>query len=155
MIDRHQPALHASAKLKSGYHILTVASSLTDELSVNTCRAVHRPAPSTRPISLDYGIPVCTIMATIVHHQTCLNLASKFAQSWTPSASPNSLDCFLQVSTIMATNRILQVARYWPSSVSPSSLYRHFQALLELLASTACSQSRYTVCRWIAILIHR
>jgi hypothetical protein len=36
-----------------------------------------------------------------------------------------------------------------------SSLNHHFQAHLQLLTSTACSQFRYIVCRWVVISIHR
>jgi len=32
-----------------------------------------------------------------------------------------------------------------------NSLDHYFQAHLELLSSTVCSQSRYTMCRWVAI----
>jgi hypothetical protein len=87
-----------------------------------------------------------------------------------PRAFPNSLDHSLQVylstppitaskfvrlglpvSTITASQRIFRFARSRPRSVSLSSFECHFQAHLELLSSTACIQSRYTVCRWVAI----
>jgi len=57
--------------------------------SLSTRRAVHRPPPSTRPISLNHSLQV--------YIQTRSITASKFARSQPPSASPNSLDYGLQV----------------------------------------------------------
>jgi len=96
---------------------------------------------------LDYGLQVCTITAS-----KCI---SELARSRPPSVCPNSLDYGLQVLTSKATKCISKVARSRPRSVSLSSLDRDFQAHLELLLSTACSQSRHTVCRLVAIEIHR
>jgi len=57
----------------------------------------------------------------------------------------------VQVHTITASKCISKLARSRPCSVSLSSLDRECQAHLELLSSTACSKSRYTVCRWVVI----
>jgi len=59
----------------------------------------------------------------------------------------HSVQVYLQIRTITTSKCISKLARSRPRSVSLSSLDRHFQAHLELLSSTACSQSRYTVCR--------
>ena len=47
--------------------------------------------------SLDYGLRVRTIMASKVHLRTRLIMASMFARSWPPSASPNLHDHYLGV----------------------------------------------------------
>ena len=62
-IDRLQPALHDSTKVKLHCYIPTVASPLTDEKSLSTRRAVHLLSPRTRPYSFDYGLQTCSIMA--------------------------------------------------------------------------------------------
>ena len=92
--------------------------------------------PSVSPDPLDYGLQVCITMAS-----KCL--------------SPNSLDhglqVYLQTCSITASKCISKVTRSQPRSESLSSLDCHLQAHLELLSSTACSLSRYSVCRWVAI----
>jgi len=75
----------------------------------------------------------------------------KLAWSLPPSVSQNLLNYGLQVRTIMASKCIYTLARSLPWSVSLWSLNRNFEAHLELLPSTASSQSRYTVCRWVAM----
>jgi len=58
----------------------------------------------------------------------------------------------------MASKWISTLARLWTPSASLCSLHLHPLAHLELLTSTACSWSGYTVCRfgsYIVILIHR
>jgi len=61
----------------------------------------------------------------------------------------------LQIRSITGSNCISKVTRPRPRGISLSSLDHHFQAHCELLSSTASSQSRYSVCRWVAMLIHR
>jgi len=67
-IDRHQPGLHESSKVKSHCHIPTVEGWLTDEQRPSTRRAGNRPRPSTCPISLDpclqVHLPTCSITAS-------------------------------------------------------------------------------------------
>jgi len=96
--------------------------------------------PSVSPDSLDYGLQVRTIMAS-----KCIS----------PQSLNHSLQVYLQTRLITTSKCISKVARSRPRSISLSSLDRHFQAHRELLSSTACSQSRYSVCRWVAILLHR
>jgi len=107
------------------------------------------------PSSHNHGLQVHLQTRSI----TASKCISKLARLRPPSASPISLDHGLQVSVqirlITASKCISKRAESWPRSVSLSSLDRHFQARIELLSSTACSQSRFTVCRWVAILIHR
>jgi len=122
---------------------------------------------SVSPNSLDCGLQV--------YLQTRLIMACKFARSWPPSALPNSLDyglkvpmivaskcispnlldhslpVYFQICLITASMCISTVAHSRPRSISLSSLHRHFQAHLELLSSPTRSQSRYTVCWWVAI----
>ena len=129
---------------------------------------------SASPNSLDYGLQVRLQTRSI----TIPECISKFTRSWPPSVSPNTLDYHLQVHlqthsitaskcisilarsrswgtsvvhSITASQCVFKYARSCPRSVSLSSLDHHFQAHLEFLSSTAGSQSRYTVCRWVAI----
>jgi len=87
--------------------------------------------------------------------------------TWPASASPNLLDHCLQVylcvqldlglqvhletHSITPSMCIIKFAQSPPPSVSLSSLDCHLQAHLELFSSYACSQSRYTMCRLVAI----
>jgi len=177
-IYRHQPALHESPKIKSPCYIPTVASQLTDETSFSTLGTVHWLPRCTSSNSLNCGLQVRTIMPskTIskltlllppnslnhglqVYLQTRLITASKciskFTQSQSRSASLSSLDqgrqVYLQISLITTSKCISKLGRSQPWTVSMSSLDRHSQAHLQFLPSTTCSQSRYTVCRWVAI----
>jgi len=100
---------------------------------------------------------------------------SKFTWSWPRSVLTNSLNYCLQVDMIMALQRHLQTsltmaskfawfmpASAFPNDFSPQSpstcislLHHHLQVHSESLWSTNCSQSRYAMCRWLAIYIHR
>jgi len=147
-------------------------ASLHDHgLQVHITRLARSRPPSVSPNSLDYRLQVYLQTRSI----TACKCISRLARSRPPSVSPDSLDYGLQARTIMASKCIsphsldhgllvyLQtppitapkcisnVALSWPRSISLSSLDRHFQAHLELLSCTACSQSRYSVCRWVAI----
>jgi len=108
--------------------------------------AWSRP-PSVTLTWLHYGLQVRTGMAS-----WCI---SKLAWSRCRSASLSSLDHdlegYLQIRLITASKFISTLARSRPQSISLSSLDRHSQAHRALLSSTACSQSRYSVCRWVAI----
>jgi hypothetical protein len=134
---------------------------------------------SASPNSLDRGLQVYlqnhSITASKVHLQsrsvTASNCISKLTRLRPPSVTPNSLNhglqraspmsldhslqLHLQTRSIAASKCVSKLARSQPRSVSLCSLDRHFQAHLELLSSTACSQSKYTMCRWVAIWIHR
>jgi len=80
---------------------------------------------------------------------------SKLPRFLPPSSYPLSHDYSLQahlwVHMISASRCMSELNRSPPLSESLSSVYRHFQAHLKLLSSTACSQFRWTVCRWVAI----
>jgi len=106
---------------------------------------------SLSPNSLDSGLQVRMSMAW-----KCI---SKLAQSQSWSASLSSLDhglqMYLQLHLITTSKFFSTPARSRPRSISLSSLDRHFQAHLELLSSPTCSQSRHSVCRCVAIWIHR
>jgi len=79
----------------------------------------------------------------------------KHAQSWSPSGSLRSLghrlQLYLQILSITAFKGISQLALSQHWSVSLSSFNCHFEGHLTLLSGAACSQSRYSVCSWVAI----
>jgi hypothetical protein len=108
--------------------------------------ARSRP-PSASPNSLDLALQL-HLQTRSIAASKCI---SKVARSQPSSVSLILPDYGLQVRTITACKRILKLARSQPRSVSLRSLNRHFQVHLELLSSIACSQSRYTVCRLVAI----
>ena len=115
-IDRHQPALHESSKEKSPCHIPTVGTKLTDEWSLK--HPVCRPstASSTGPNSLDYGLQVRSITASMCN--------STVAHLWPPSASPNWLDYGLQVYLQGCSITACKFARSRPPSAS-LNLHNH------------------------------
>ena len=133
-IDRHQPGIHESSKVKSPCHIPKVASQLTDEMSHSTRRAVHQPLPSTRPNWRDCGLQVRMIIAykcilnlarlrpPRLHNQVLKLHISKLARSRPPSASPNSLDHSLQVYLQTYSITATEFARSWPPSATTNSL---------------------------------
>ena len=85
--------------------------------------------------------------------------ASKYSSTLAPLRLPSSLHHGLQVHfqirSITTCKCISKVTRSLPRSVSLSAFDRQFLAHLESLSSGVCSQSRYTVCRSVAIYIHR
>jgi len=108
--------------------------------------AWSRP-PCVCPRSLHCGLHVCTIMVS-----KCISkLAWWQSRSESPSSPYRGLQVYLQISPIAASICIPILTRSRPWSVHLSSLDSYFQAHLEFLSSTACSRSRYTVCRWVAI----
>jgi len=98
--------------------------------------------PSLSPHLLDHSLEVCTLMA-------CKRIS--------PSASLSSLDLGLQVHlqthSIMASKFISKLPLLWPPNVSRCSLQSNLQTNLDLLPSTACSQSRYSVCRFGSYIV--
>jgi len=134
-------------------HILGQSRSIRASMCIsNLARSRPRCASLS---SLDHGLQTRSITAS-----ECI---SNHARLPPRSTSRRSLNHGLQTRSITAS----KFGRSWPpkcisnlaQSRSPSaslcSLDRNLQAHLYLLSSTACSQSRYTVCRWVAILIHR
>jgi hypothetical protein len=109
-IDRHQPAVHESSKVKSHGHIPRVARYLTDEQSHSTRCAVHQPPLGTRPNSLDYGLQVCSITAS--------KRISKHTRLWLPNSIEHGRQAYLQPRSIAA----MKLARSQPTSVSPNSI---------------------------------
>jgi hypothetical protein len=96
--------------------------------------------PSASPYSLDHSLQV--------YRETHLIMASKCISKFARSRPPK---CIFKLARSRPPKCISILPRSRPRHVSQSSLDRHFQAHLELLSSTACSQSRYTMCRWVAI----
>jgi len=91
--------------------------------------------PGVPPKLLAYGLQV-HIQTRSITAPECI---AKFNWSRPPSSHDDGLQC------------ISKLARSCPPSASLSSLNHHLQVHLEMLWSTACSQFRYTVCRWVAI----
>ena len=83
-----------------------------------------------------------------VHRHTYLITTSMFAQSWPPMSIP-------KLAQSQSPSASPNLAQSQPWSASQSSLDHHHQAHLKLLSSTDFNKSRYTVCRWLAIYIHR
>ena len=110
-IDWQQPARHRCSKVKSPCHVPMFVSQLTDEWSLNARRAIHRPAPGTRPISLDHSLR---------------------------SVSPNSHDYVLQVRTIMTSKCISILARSQSLSASLSSLDHGLQVYHQIRSISSC-----------------
>ena len=146
-IDRHQPARHDSSTVKSPCHIPMFLSQLTDEYGLSTRHTIHRPPPSTRPISLDYDFHVY-LQTHFIPAYKCISKLSRLRPA---SSLYHGLQVYLQTSLITVCKCVSKLTQSCPRSVSLSSLNRHFQPHLEFLSCTACSQSRYTACRWIAI----
>jgi len=180
-IDCHQPGLYKDCKGKvfsshshgvestsswiQSYHLARVRSTSSrsttpkiDHLqvllwscSVSACKCISKPTrshpPSVSPNPLDHGLQVQMSMTSL-----CI---AELTQSQSLSASLSSLDhglqVYVQIRWITGSKCISSHARSRPQSVSPSSLDRHFHAHHKFLSSTSCSQSGYTVCRWVAI----
>jgi len=116
--------------------------------------APSRP-PSASLSSLDLSLQV--------HIQTRSITASKCITEFTRSTSPSASQTrsikyiFKERQRLYGDTGVTEVDRVTgsirsrPRSISLSSLDPHFQAHLALLSSTGCSQSRYSVCRWVAI----
>jgi len=134
--EYQHPARHPSTASKySSNHAQSQPPSVSPHsldysLQVHICILARSRTPSASPTSLDLGLQVCL--------QPCLITANK-------CISPNSLDHGHQVN-------ISKLTRSRSPSASLSSLSRHVQARLKLLSSTTCRQSRYTMCRWVAII---
>jgi len=128
-------------------------------MSLSTRHAVHRQLPSTCPISLGYGVPVCTIMAyhcssrlarlqlfnTLDHGlpvylQTCTITASKLARLRHPTLSPKLQDYRLQVhlhcGSITIPERISKFTQSRPPGVSPNALDHRLQVHLKTRSIT-------------------
>jgi len=123
-IHHSQPGLPESSKVKSSCHVPTGARWLTDIYSLSTQRAVHRPTPSTHPISLDHGLQV-DLQTQSLAASRCI---FKLTRSRLPSVSLNFHDYGLQVRTIMASK-----------CISPNSLDYSLQVHLPT-RSTAASK---------------
>jgi len=115
--------------------------------SITASKCISKLARLRSPNSLDYGLQVY-IQTRSITASKCISMLGRL---WSPNSLDHGLQVYLQICSITASKCISKLARSQPWSVSLSSLDPHFQALLELLSSTACSQSRYTVCRWVAI----
>jgi hypothetical protein len=134
------------------------SSGLHDySLQVDISQHDRSHPPSESPNSINYSLEE--------HLQTCSIMISMMACKCNYKLSPSnsaslgsldhSLEVYLQIHSITASKFVAKLARSHRQSVSLSLLHCLYQKLLKLLSSTACSQSRHAVCRWVAILIHR
>jgi len=117
---------------------------------ISTRWASQRPPPCSPIISLDHGLQA--------HLQSCSITAPGCIYTFTAlcaiTVSQNSLQYGLQVGMIIAYKCIAKCTGLWHPSTSLSLLDCHFPVQLNPLWSTACSQSTYTMCRWVAIQIY-
>jgi len=132
-IDRHQPALHESTKVKSCCHIPTVASCLTDESSLCTRCGVHRPPPCTHPISLDHGLQV-HFPTRLITASKCI---SKLARLRPAGFHEHGLQVHLQTRSITISGCISKSIWTRPRSVSLNTLDSHLQEHLQTRSITA------------------
>jgi len=128
------PPSASLSSLHLGLPVLLQTRSITASKFIS--KLTRSRPPSVSPDSLDYSLKVRTIMAS-----TCIS----------PTSLVHGHQVYLQIRSNTASKCISKVAWSRPRSISLSSLDRHFQAHLELLSSTAFSQSRYSMCRWVAI----
>jgi hypothetical protein len=142
-----QTSLITASKCISKLLQLRPPSSHDHGLQVHISILARSWPPSGSPNSFDRGVQVHIETSSI----TASKCISELARSQPPGVSLHSPNYGLQVHTITASKCISKLVRSRPRKVSLSSLDRHFQALLELLSSTACSQSRFTVCRWVVV----
>jgi len=116
---------------------------------------VHSIADSKYISTFDYGFGVYFE----VHSITATNCISILAQLWSTGSSPKTVDQGCQVDLwvywISASKCISKLFRSWPQGVSLCLVDLYLPVKLESLSGTACSQSRYSMFRWVAILIHR
>jgi len=90
----------------------------------------------------------------VSHPSSASKYSSTLARLRLPSSLHHGLQVHLQIHSITTCKCIAKVTRSLPRSVSLSAFDRQFLAHLEFLSSGVCSQSRYTVCRSVAIYIH-
>jgi len=134
-IDCHRPACHESSKVKSTCHMPTFASQLTDDLSLSTWCTIHRPRPSTRPISLDHRLrsvsPPSLEYGLQVHLQSCSISASqcisKLARLRPSCSHDHGLQVHLQTRSIVASNCISKLTRLRPTSLHDHGRLVHLE----------------------------
>jgi len=129
-----QPRSISPDLLNSSLQVCTIAASQW------IFRYTWSQYPWESLISVNYGLQFLTIMAS-----NCIS----------PNWVNFGVELNLHSRLIIISERISMLTGSWPPYMSRSSLNCHNHVPLELLSSTTCSQSRYTMCRWVAILIHR
>jgi len=171
---RSTPTSWLSLKAQKYSHLITFAQLGIDSL-MNRVSAPGTPSidwlQDLLKSPLQHGLHVHLQTRKI----TSSEWISVFTQSWHPtlslnspgcdlhvltmmvyrSASPNSLNhgfaMHLNVHSIMSSKVNLETHFITASECISDFTHSHLQAHLTLLASTACSQSRYTMCRWVTI----
>jgi len=126
-----------------GVHLY--AHSITASKWISKLSWLRPRSPS--PNLLDHGLQTRSITAS-----KCIsNLAQSQSRSPSLVSFDHGLQVYFQIRSITASKCVSKLAGSRSRRVSLSSLDPHSQAHLELLSSTACSQFRYTGCRWVAI----
>jgi len=123
--------------------------------SITTCEFARSSPWSWCPNSLPHAVRVHRLAHSITHSMCIFKLArlwpAKSRCHCLPRASPNSLNYSLQVCGIMPSKCISTLTCRGPPSASLCLLIGHLQVHLKVVWSTACSQSRCTVCGSVAI----
>jgi len=119
--------------------------------SITASECISKLSPLRPPSSHDRDLQVHLPTRWITAPKCISKLGRLRSRSVSLSSLDQGLQVYLQIRSVTTSKCISKVARWRPWSVSLSSLDRHYQGLHEFLTSTACSQSRYTVCRWVAI----
>jgi hypothetical protein len=102
---------------------------------------------ASSPCLHNYSLPVHPQARLI----TTLECIPKFTQSRPPSVSTNILDYGLHVDMMIASKSISRFTQMRHPCVLVITLGCDLQAHLELLQSTACSVSHYSLCSLVAI----
>jgi len=129
-------------------HLIT-ASKYISPFSLDHVLEVYRQTCSITDFRVAWSWPPNKYLQT--HSITASKCISNVSPPWPPSFVDHSLQVYLPIRLITASKCVSSFTRSWLRSLSVSLPDHHFQVHLELLSSTAYSQSRYTVCRWVAI----
>jgi len=145
---RSRPQSASPNSLDHGLQVHLSTSSITASQCIS--KLARSWPPSVSPDSLDYGLQVHMIMP--------FKCISKLARSWPPSASLSSLNLSLQVHLHTRSITASKCISEFTQSPSPSaSQTRSIKGVTEVdrvtgsIYSADRSQSRYTVCGWVAI----
>jgi hypothetical protein len=101
--------------------------------------------------SEDYGVKVYLQILSIIASKCISTLAQSLSRSASLSLFNNTLQVSVQMHSISTSKCICNPPWSRPLGVSLSSLDHQLRAHFKMLSSTACSQSWYTICRWVGI----
>jgi hypothetical protein len=157
----------SSPSVPSIDHLQVLVQSRSITASNSIPELTRSPFPSVCPKWLHSGLLVCIIMISKCISKIAWSRPASEFEDALQSASTNSLNYNLRVqflvhsirastftskyTELVPENFISQDIRSRPRSVTLSSFELQIQMLHQLLSSTICSPSRYTVCRLVAI----